>query len=383
MLDYIDIEGLKGVGRVELRFASARRVRVLFGVNGVGKTKSLEAIYLAYLFTHEVVLREKGRNGIRVKPWWPFSKITVDGKSLISDLSDLSDVVHVNQLASIGVRHDKPLVYIGAGGRSSVGPQSKSISALGDFEQRREAHVERLLGECSSGLRLAGMASDVRGWFVQRAQSVNPFQVEKDNLRGEIDAVLGLLNKIDSRVDSGRMQIDGAQRVFLSIESRMVELGELSSGFASVVKLFQAIISGFASFTNSKDLQHLPGLVLIDEIESHLHVSWQTTIVKRLKELFPNTKFLISTHSPLVLTQLEQGEAYLLERDEVDGIVRAREIDSPNMKAFADVLEETFGVDLNALKREALATEDQGEVKRALLELAKRNRLRRAGGSAD
>ncbi|QGL65657.1 hypothetical protein FEO87_09815 [Stenotrophomonas maltophilia] len=227
------------------------------------------------------------------------------------------------------------------------------------------------------------MASDVRGWFVQRAQSVNPFQVEKDNLRGEIDAVLGLLNKIDSRVDSGRMQIDGAQRVFLSIESRMVELGELSSGFASVVKLFQAIISGFASFTNSKDLQHLPGLVLIDEIESHLHVSWQTTIVKRLKELFPNTKFLISTHSPLVLTQLEQGEAYLLERDEVDGIVRAREIDSPNMKAFADVLEETFGVDLNALKREALATEDQGEVKRALLELAKRNRLRRAGGSAD
>ncbi|QJD70011.1 AAA family ATPase [Xanthomonas campestris pv. badrii] len=226
------------------------------------------------------------------------------------------------------------------------------------------------------------MDADIRVWFIQRAQSVNPFQVEKDNLRNEIESVLRLLHRIDQRVDAGRLQIDGSQRVYLSIEGQMRELGELSSGFASVVKLFQAIISGYAGFSNSKDLQNLPGVVLIDEIESHLHVGWQVNIVRHLKALFPNTQFFISTHSPLVLTQLEQGEAYLLERDAKDGVVRSSVIDSPNMKAFADVLEETFGVDLNALKRDALVSEDQSATKRALLDLIKQRRDRQGGKQA-
>ncbi|PPU22613.1 hypothetical protein XarbCFBP7408_14330 [Xanthomonas arboricola pv. guizotiae] len=215
------------------------------------------------------------------------------------------------------------------------------------------------------------MNADVRAWFVQRAQSVNPYQVEKDNLQGEINAVLQLIHEVDPRVDAGKLQIDGAQRVFLGVDGRMLELGELSSGFASVVKLFQAIISAYSNFTNSRNLRNLPGVVLIDEIESHLHVSWQTIIVKKLKDLFPKSIFVIATHSPLVLTQLEQGEAYLLQRDEGDGVVKVAEISSPNMKAFADVLEETFGVDLNALKRASLASTDQGKAKAALLKLIK------------
>ncbi|WP_223214423.1 AAA family ATPase [Xanthomonas sp. NCPPB 1638] len=382
MLDRIDIEGLKGVGKVELRFDAASRARVLFGVNGVGKTKSLEAIYGALLFTNEEFLRVESNSVVHAGQNVPASAVLIDDAQYLVDLPP-QQLIHVRAVAPHAVRHSRPLVYIGAGGRSSIGRLPTSIAALGNFEERRSQHFGMLLQECERGsLRSAGMDADIRVWFIQRAQSVNPFQVEKDNLRNEIESVLKLLHRIDQRVDAERLQIDGSQRVYLSVEGRMIELGELSSGFASVVKLFQAIISGYAGFSNSKDLQNLPGVVLIDEIESHLHVGWQVSIVRHLKTLFPNTQFFISTHSPLVLTQLEQGEAYLLERDAADGVVRSSVIDSPNMKAFADVLEETFGVDLNALKRDALVSEDQSATKRALLDLIKQRRDRQGGGQA-
>lgn len=382
MLDRIDIEGLKGVGKVELRFDAASRARVLFGVNGVGKTKSLEAIYGALLFTNEEFLRVESNSVVHAGQNVPASAVLIDDAQYLVDLPP-QQLIHVRAVAPHAVRHSRPLVYIGAGGRSSIGRLPTSIAALGNFEERRSQHFGMLLQECERGsLRSAGMDADIRVWFIQRAQSVNPFQVEKDNLRNEIESVLKLLHRIDQRVDAERLQIDGLQRVYLSVEGRMIELGELSSGFASVVKLFQAIISGYAGFSNSKDLQNLPGVVLIDEIESHLHVGWQVSIVRHLKTLFPNTQFFISTHSPLVLTQLEQGEAYLLERDAADGVVRSSVIDSPNMKAFADVLEETFGVDLNALKRDALVSEDQSATKRALLDLIKQRRDRQGGGQA-
>ena len=146
----------------------------------------------------------------------------------------------------------------------------------------------------------------------------------------------------------------------------MCGLAELSSGFTSLVKLVQAIVSGYAAFTNEVQLRHVRGVVLIDEIESHLHAQWQAQIIPKLKELLPNTTFFIATHSPLVLAQLQEGEAYLLKRD-AEGVVRSEMIEAPNRRAFADVLESAFGVDLNALKRQALLADYQSAAKLALL----------------
>jgi predicted ATP-binding protein involved in virulence len=47
------------------------------------------------------------------------------------------------------------------------------------------------------------------------------------------------------------------------------------------------------------------GVVLIDEIELHLHPKWQHSIVKRLTQTFKNCQFIITTHSPMVITNIE------------------------------------------------------------------------------
>ena len=56
-------------------------------------------------------------------------------------------------------------------------------------------------------------------------------------------------------------------------------------------------------------------LVLIDEIDAHMHPSWQRSLVDTLKELFPNVQFIATTHSPLIVAGLEKSEIYTIRRE--------------------------------------------------------------------
>ena len=137
------------------------------------------------------------------------------------------------------------------------------------------------------------------------------------------------------------------------------------------MKIIQSIIAGYSYFTNKEQIAEVDGVVLIDEIESHLHNEWQIKIVPLLKKLFPNTTFFITTHSSLVISQLEQGEAYRLVRSKEDGVVYGKMIDYPSNTSFVDLLNEAFGVDLNKKKIERVQERDQEQAKKALLELVR------------
>ncbi|AFC26585.1 AAA family ATPase [Saprospira grandis] len=55
------------------------------------------------------------------------------------------------------------------------------------------------------------------------------------------------------------------------------------------------------------------GVVMIDEIDLHLHPSWQRKVVSRLRQTFPNIQFILTTHSPLVINHLKAESLYLLK----------------------------------------------------------------------
>ena len=67
-----------------------------------------------------------------------------------------------------------------------------------------------------------------------------------------------------------------------------------------MLKLVQAVVAGYAGFTNERALRDVRGMVFIDEVESHLHLSWQSRIVRLLVELFPNTTFFVMTRRVLL-----------------------------------------------------------------------------------
>ncbi|GHU40265.1 ATPase [Betaproteobacteria bacterium] len=378
MLTDVTIEGLRGVGRVELGFVPDQRVHTLFGVNGVGKTKCLEALYL-FLLASNKDFQNLSKNMWRSQNSW---SVMARMRDVANDLAfEMPETEHfkLSQLFNFAaldrqkrtMPHSLPVIFLGAGHRADLGDEQSANSLLGSFEERRKAYFNKSVHALQSNhLSSLGMTGDVRRWFVMRAQSVNPYQKSKDNRQVEIDAVLSMLHAMEARIDPESLQVDAAGQVFLEVDGQARELGDLSSGFISLVKLMQSIVAGYAAFTNEVQLQRVQGIVLIDEIESHLHPEWQVKIIPCLKKLLPNTTFYVATHSPLVLTQLKDGEAYLLERGE-DGVVRSRMIEGTSRRLLVDVLERAFGVDCNKLKFQAMEQdpEQNRKAKQGLLSL--------------
>jgi predicted ATP-binding protein involved in virulence len=76
------------------------------------------------------------------------------------------------------------------------------------------------------------------------------------------------------------------------------------------------------------------GVVLIDELDIHLHPSWQREIAGWLRNVFPNLQFFVATHSPLVAAGAGK-DALTLRLDLVDGVIQVDEI--PYQELAADV----------------------------------------------
>lgn len=361
-------DAVLGVGRVELSFQDRQRVFVLFGSNGVGKTKCLESLFQYFLlgcglFTGGTYWTMKGGYGVA-------QRYTGDDNEFFLPRAPVDSVVGSTWGAlKPPKKHALPVVFLGAGQRGHLQNHLSQSEPIGTFEDRRNRYCNSIVEAMFTDFSSLGMQAGLEQWFVTLAQSANPYQRREDNRRIEIDTLLRLLNVTDPRYDPDFMQIDGANRVSLKIGGQVTELRHLSTGFTSLLKMLQAIITGYSNFTNEVKLSHVRGIVLIDEIESHLHVEWQIKIVLTLRKLFPNTTFFITTHSPLVMTQLEEGEAYLLRRDTDDGVVRSHLITAPNKQALIDVLREGFGVDVNALKRERMSPQSQEAAKQQLLAL--------------
>ena len=85
-------------------------------------------------------------------------------------------------------------------------------------------------------------------------------------------------------------------------------------------------------------------VVLIDEVELHLHPSWQQRVLPDLTRTFPNAQFLVSTHSPQVLTTVEAERITQLERED-DGIVALPVGVSTAGARASDALQQVMGVD--------------------------------------
>lgn len=93
------------------------------------------------------------------------------------------------------------------------------------------------------------------------------------------------------------------------------DFNTLSSGFAAVLDIVLDLIVRMERKSNRSFDFAMPGIVLIDEIETHLHLDLQKTILSMLTTLFPNIQFIVSTHSPFILNSLENVVIYDLENE--------------------------------------------------------------------
>ena len=92
------------------------------------------------------------------------------------------------------------------------------------------------------------------------------------------------------------------------------DFNSLSSGYAAILDIVVDLMIRMEKQTNRTFQYDIPGIVLIDEIETHLHLELQKKIMELLTTMFPNVQFIVSTHSPFILNSLENVVIYDLEQ---------------------------------------------------------------------
>ena len=128
-------------------------------------------------------------------------------------------------------------------------------------------------------------------------------------------------------------------------EADALSLNQLSGGYRIVLAVAGDLARRMAHGNpHLADPLAAEAIVLIDEIELHLHPSWQQRILTDLTRTFPNAQFIVSTHSPQVLTTLRPEQIVKLSREE--GRIVAARTPAPTYGAEAgDVLNVVMGVD--------------------------------------
>lgn len=91
------------------------------------------------------------------------------------------------------------------------------------------------------------------------------------------------------------------------------DFNRMSSGYAAVLDIINDLIMRMEAQSGLRAEFDMEGIVLIDEIETHLHLELQKKILPVLTELFPNIQFIITTHSPFILSSLDDAVIYDLE----------------------------------------------------------------------
>jgi predicted ATP-binding protein involved in virulence len=122
-------------------------------------------------------------------------------------------------------------------------------------------------------------------------------------------------------------------------EEEPLSISQLSSGERSLIALVVDITRRLC-LANPKSDNPLEGngIVLIDEIDVHLHPSWQRKIVPKLRELFPNLQLVVTTHSPQVLGVLDKKHLRIIENKNIKKIsphIKGRDANSIYEEVFS------------------------------------------------
>ena len=143
---------------------------------------------------------------------------------------------------------------------------------------------------------------------------------------------------------------------------------ELSDGFAAVLDIVVDLILKMQNKNQLTRAYEREGIVLVDEIETHVHLELQKVIMPLLTKIFPHIQFIVTTHSPFVLSSLSNAVAFDLEHQEI--------IEDLTEYSYESLAEGYFGVKTASsymgmqlgrleelLKKEMLSLSEKSELK--------------------
>ncbi|MDM8552699.1 AAA family ATPase [Desulfobacterales bacterium HSG2] len=169
-----------------------------------------------------------------------------------------------------------------------------------------------------------------------------------------------------------------------SSPDELIPTEALSEGFKSTfVWLLDMIVRMVKADRDIEDLSEMRGIILLDEVDLHLHPTWQRRILPSLEKTFPNIQFIATTHSPFVAQSAER--LIELELDETSNQVKVADKDAVSERSYNAIAREDFNIpspfsheteqEMNKFRkmRDAVMKEekvDEEEFKKLVLKLA-------------
>jgi uncharacterized protein (TIGR02646 family) len=304
-IERIEICNFKGIRQLEISFRGGDSAHVpwlaLIGENGAGKSSILQAVALA-------LAGDEYRRELPVKP---------------------KDVLH------FGSESGSVTVYL-AGGQEPI--QLRFRQGSSDFEATPSEPQVLFLGYGATRLLPRARHKPRPGKSYARTDNLfDPFvplqnaeqwlvRLGEDSFDQVARAVKDLLS-MEEKNRVVRWQDRTPPRVEALIFDEPVPISHLSDGYQSVLALATDIMAVMLDRWPAMEVAE--GIVLIDEIEAHIHPRWKQRIVKSLRQTFPRIQFLFTTHEPLCLQNCSKGEVHLMSRDQESQAIKIEQVDIP------------------------------------------------------
>jgi len=370
-LKSVKLENIKCFENIELVFtpnpgsrSKARPYRwiTLLGENGVGKSTVLQAIGL-------LLAGPEAAKELVPRPTGWVRDLSIPGKLTAQIHQEDSDAGSYGSGKVIW----KNFTYA----YFVTGDQMVKVPLKGRKRQREETYTEPVLVEESSNLlswlRVNAFASGTEGWFAagygpfrrltRTSQILIPsldtptrasnfvtqfnedralntferwmvyleFRRAKDPSDQEAQKMWSVGERVIASLLPGDVRIDQVTKTGLvnfRINGQVVPTINLSDGYRSVIALAGDLIWRLLlTFPNMDDPTQASGVVLIDELDIHLHPTWQRFIADWLRKVFPRLQFIVATHSPFVAIGAGENALTLRFTKDGDGAFTVQQVD--------------------------------------------------------
>ncbi len=319
---------------VEVTFPSKAGISLICGDNGIGKSTMLDAITSLFVNSQPRVTRRQPAPIGRVQ-----SVISLDG---------------TRQNGKIDISGFGPETYQHITGPfAGVSPSVIAIRTQREIYYHRRESITRDpptdIGTIQNRVANGVEANEIKAWFSNRyllkhhAQDGGWTIDMLENLR----SAESFFSLLDPSVTLDRVDIKTFD-IIVATPGGLIPFEYLSSGFRSAYTLLLGILKEIEYRGLGVGASAFSGLILIDELDLHLHPTWQRKIANALTKAFPLAQIVATTHSPHVIQAAKASEVVALARDEF-GRVRARPVPS-TIYGFTgwtieEVLEDIMGVE--------------------------------------
>ena len=370
-ISHVRISNFKGLKEIEFSLlrhpVSDAQVpcMLLLGENAVGKSSVLEAMALVTIGSAEAAELDTALDTEELSPadlirrpdpyWW---NVTADRMAVRMEFQD-------------GVESAELTAEAGDQTFDGTSYCSKIVLAYGPrryFTNRKTR-------------RLRAPAHRVRSLFDPMDMIANPILWLNELEEKQFFAAARALREVLMLSEEDDFERDDDPetpgQIYIRQRGQRTAMKDLSVGYKSVIALVCDIIREL--LYHYDNIEFASAVVYIDEIETHLHPRWKMRIISLLRRAFPKVQFIATTHDPLCLRGMNDGEVFVLQRGDDDTVEQVTELPSiRGMRAEQILTSEFFGLgstdpetearlaryNLLAARKEKLDVDEEAELER-------------------